>query len=248
MYYYKQPANEKLGVFINMLYLIKRKIQSKLYKIRLKKQKNVLFKKKAVTDINTIYEGYNKINPYSCLLKSYIGKYSYMNSRSKLTGVKIGRFTSIGPNVKNLLGRHPSTGFVSTHPVFYSLRKQVGCTFVKTQKFDEGAFADEEGKYANIIGNDVWIGANSIIIAGVKIGDGAIVASGSIVTKDVEPYTIVGGVPAKVIKYRFKKEDIDFLLKLKWWERDDKWIKDNAELFEDINLFKTTFEKNKLEI
>lgn len=74
------------------------------------------------------------------------------------------------------------------------------------------------------IGNDVWIGQNAVIMDGVKIGDGAIVAAGAVVTKDVAPYAIVGGVPAKLIKYRFDEATIKDLLRLKWWELSDKEI------------------------
>ena len=70
------------------------------------------------------------------------------------------------------------------------------------------------------IGNDVWIGLNATILDGVTIGDGAIVAAGAVVTKDVPPYAVVAGVPAKIIKYRFTESQIDFLLKFRWWEKD----------------------------
>lgn len=80
-----------------------------------------------------------------------------------------------------------------------------------------------------IIGNDVWIGYNATILAGVHIGDGAIIATNATVTKDVEPYTIVGGNPAKEIRKRFTKEEIERLLKLKWWDRDIGWITNNVK-------------------
>jgi tetrahydrodipicolinate N-succinyltransferase len=82
-----------------------------------------------------------------------------------------------------------------------------------------------------IIGNDVWIGANAVILDKVKIGDGAVIAAGAIVSKDVKPYTIVGGIPAKPIKKRFSEEEIEKLLEFKWWEKDIRWIRENYELF-----------------
>jgi serine acetyltransferase len=85
------------------------------------------------------------------------------------------------------------------------------------------------------IGNDVWIGANAIIKSGIKIGDGAIVASGAVVTKDVAPYSIIGGVPAKHLKYRFSDSQILFLKSLKWWDKDLEWLKSNKALFTDID-------------
>ena len=90
-----------------------------------------------------------------------------------------------------------------------------------------------------IIGNDVWIGAKSTIMSGVKIGDGVIIAAGALVTKDVEPYSVVGGNPAKHIKYRFDEEQIVDLLKIKWWEWNEDMIKEEAMLLwsRDINFF-----------
>ena len=87
-----------------------------------------------------------------------------------------------------------------------------------------------------IIGNDVWIGANAIIADDVKIGNGAVVAANSFVNVDVPDYAIVGGTPAKILKYRFSTEEIEFLLKLKWWEKDIFWLEDNKELMLDVEL------------
>ena len=85
------------------------------------------------------------------------------------------------------------------------------------------------------IGNDVWIGANVTIVNGVTIGDGAVIGANSIVTKDIPPYSIYGGVPAKCIRMRFEQNQIDFLLKLKWWNMDEEWIRSNSLLFSDVN-------------
>lgn len=80
----------------------------------------------------------------------------------------------------------------------------------------------------------MWIGANVLAIAGIKIGDGAIVAAGSVVTKDVPPYAIVGGVPAKIIRYRFTDEQIKDLLNMQWWNKGEAWIRSHAEYFDDV--------------
>lgn len=98
-----------------------------------------------------------------------------------------------------------------------------------------------------VIGNDVWIGNNATIMQGVKIGDGAIIGTNSLVTKDVEPYTIVGGNPAREIRKRFDEETIKFLLQLKWWDWDVKKITDNLDLITsaNINELKGIYEKNK---
>lgn len=90
------------------------------------------------------------------------------------------------------------------------------------------------------IGNDVWIGANALIVDNITIGDGAIVAAGAIVTKNVEPYMIVGGMPATPIKKRFSDEQIEKLLRIKWWDKNLEWLKANHRLFHDPEKFFTT--------
>ncbi|MDR1089633.1 MAG: CatB-related O-acetyltransferase [Prevotella sp.] len=89
-----------------------------------------------------------------------------------------------------------------------------------------------------IIGNDVWIGENATILAGVKIGDGAIIGAQSIVASDVEPYTIVGGNPAKPIRKRFEKETIDFLLNLEWWDWSIEKIKQSIDVLSNADIEK----------
>ena len=107
-----------------------------------------------------------------------------------------------------------------------------------------GADKDTFSKGEVYIGNDVWVGARAVILSGVTIGDGAVIAAGSVVTKDVPPYAIVGGVPARLIKYRFSTEIIINLMKIKWWEWNDKVVYKNIDNFYlDINDFLKKFKK-----
>jgi virginiamycin A acetyltransferase len=140
-----------------------------------------------------------------------IGDYTYINEYTRIdtNTSKIGKYCSISHNVKIGMGPHP-LDFVSTSPVFYS--KVRG--FVNKDIYDE-----YKDKGYTEIGNDVLIGTNSIILAGVNIGTGAIVAAGSVVVEDVEPYSVVGGNPAKLIKKRFNNNMINKLLKCKWWDK-----------------------------
>lgn len=93
------------------------------------------------------------------------------------------------------------------------------------------------------IGNDVWIGANVVLMPGVKIGDGAILGAGAVVTKNVEPYAIVGGVPARLIRYRYPQEMREAFLRIKWWDWPLEKIEENLELFYQPELFCKRFDK-----
>lgn len=164
-----------------------------------------------------------------------IGYGSYIGERSCLNAV-IGRYCSISSDVKTISGTHPTTGFVSTHPCFFSTKKQAGFTYVTEDLFNEEIFVDSE-RHLVQIGNDVWIGSNVLILPGVHIGDGAVIAAGAVVTKDVEPYSIVGGVPAKIVRYRFESKEIrNKLSEIKWWNMPQSWIQEHADLFKDVDL------------
>jgi len=192
-------------------------------------------------------EGSNYFGDGTVFTSSELGFGSYISEFSYFQKTKIGRYTSIGPNVRCVFGKHPSHTFVSTHPSFFSTRKQVGFSYTDTQLFQE--FADPvipNTDFTIAIGNDVWIGANVAILDGVTIGDGAIIAANALVNKDIEPYSIYGGVPAKHIKKRFEQNEIDFLMQLKWWDKPKKWIENASIYFNDISILKTKYENNEL--
>jgi len=151
-----------------------------------------------------------RIFPNCMLRNASMGAYSYASARSSLFEVAVGRYSSLGDNLVTSPGEHPS-GWLSTSASFYQDYFEQGL---------EPAPVDFEVHGRVTIGNDVWIGSRVAISGGVTIGDGAIVALGAVVTRDVEPYTIVGGVPAKPIRRRFDDRLIDGLLAFQWWRFD----------------------------
>lgn len=203
-----------------------------------------LLKKKNFEHTDYFYifdnEGYNKEDIYykGCKIGRYTYGYKELLQYYPIAS-SIGRYCSINRSAK-IWNNHP-TDYVSTHPMldyrmFYAWDKQEEREeyIRKYGKYFENA-KYEDSKLRNnrpvTVGNDVWIGANVVILPGVVIGDGAILAAGAVVNKDVEPYTIVGGVPAKQIKKRFSDEMIDKFLKIKWWDWSIKEIENNIELF-----------------
>ncbi|GAM69538.1 galactoside O-acetyltransferase [Vibrio sp. JCM 19236] len=203
----------------------------------------IKFRHKAIISLsssvssNSVFEGMNKLYP-NCIFDGELGKGTYIGPRSEIYG-KVGRFTSIGPDVKVIKGTHPYTfPFASTSPVFYSVVKQNGYSFTNKQLFNETLSMAENGDYSVIIGNDCWIGDRVIILGGVTIGDGAVILAGAIVTKDVEPYAIVGGLPAKPLKFRYDKLTIKQLLDFKWWNKSENWLQENIHLMNNLKEMK----------
>ena len=190
-----------------------------------------LFGQNTTIDSKAKFEGMNRLSDGSVFLNSSMGYASYVSDHSFIKNTVIGRYTCIANEVMTVAGNHP-VSFASVHPAFYSVAQEL--SYVKQSKFKDFNYLDSEKRISVEIGNDVWIGARATILEGITIGDGAVVAAGAIVTKDVPPYAIVGGVPAKIIKYRFDEETIQKLLKLKWWEKDRAWIKSHAGDFDDV--------------
>jgi acetyltransferase-like isoleucine patch superfamily enzyme len=193
-----------------------------------------------------IFGGCNIIHGGTTLVKTQIGRYTYVGGNCLFGSTTIGSFCSIAGEVVAGLGTHPPE-FVSTHPVFFSAktaarfwpefnRRHNGPPTGGTPLVVEMGRRFQEGAPV-VVGNDVWIGYRAIILDGITVGDGAIVAAGAVVTKDVEPYSIVAGVPAKHLRYRFPPETIKELLKIKWWDRDIAWIKEHSSTFTNIDEF-----------
>lgn len=160
--------------------------------------------------------------------KKCIGEYTYglpqIFKLEKSSELEIGKFCSIANNVKIFLDGEHETSNISTYPFGY----YKGFTTKKRYQ------VKSKGKIT--IGNDVWIGYGVTILSGVNIGDGAVIGACALVIKDVAPYTIVGGIPAKIIKKRFDDKTIEKLLQIKWWNWSDKKIQKNIEILQNNNI------------
>lgn len=174
-----------------------------------------------VHETSVIYAG-------SELIASSVGRYSYVGYDCKLDHCRLGAFCSLSDHIFIGGAEHPQQ-WVSTSPVFQNVRNSG-----PTKRF---ARYDVPACKETVIGSDVWIGHGVTIKAGVQIGHGAIIGSGAMVTKDVPPYAIVGGVPAKVIRYRFEEEKREALMASRWWELPEERLEQLASYFKDVDTF-----------
>lgn len=165
----------------------------------------------------------SKIESGSTIVNSTMSRHSFCGYDCSILNCNIGAFCSIASRVSIGGVRHPIE-FVSTSPVFLSHKDSV------KEKF---AGHDYLPAVRTIVGNDVWIGEGVLIKAGVTIGDGSVVGMGAVVTKDVAPYSIVGGNPARLIRLRFEQEIVDALLRMKWWELPDSELQRLGPAFND---------------
>lgn len=173
--------------------------------------------------------GSSVFEPKSILFKkikisnSTIGKYTYFAGQGCVNNASVGKFCSIADGVKIGVGLHP-IDLLSTHPA----------TFSKSTIFPYRLFSQEKAVTEServTIGNDVWIGLNAIVLDGVTVGNGAVIAAGSVVSKNVDDFAIVGGVPAKLIKYR--KSINDSLDGRQWWDLDEIELKSYLQKVSD---------------
>ena len=182
--------------------------------------KKILFKDISIFafwDKSSTFTRYTSLQRKAKLMNSHVERTSRICINTELFNTTVGKFTIIARNCVVGLGAHP-TNTLSPHSIFY---KRNRWKWHDDWCIDTGF---RESDKPIVIGNGVWIGMRCLILDGVTIGDGAIVAAGAVVTKDVPPFAVVGGVPARVLKYRFSHEIIDRLLEIKWWNLPDEEI------------------------
>lgn len=170
---------------------------------------------------------YVRIDRNNYIWHTNMGKHSYTGKNTSVIATDVGKFVSISWNV-SIGGANHDYLKPSTHSFVYNdydnLRPKNGKGYDRFAK-------------PCIIKNDVWIAANSVVVRGVTIGNGAVVGAGAVVTKDVPDYAIVGGTPARVIKYRFDSDTIELLNKICWWNWSDDQIRENYDYFcEDVSM------------
>jgi len=188
------------------LFMLKRKFSTSTLHFGVKINKKCQLGKNSVIFSNTV------------LINSTIGDYSYIQKNSEVVNTEIGKFCSIASGVSIGLANHP-THLLSTSPIFYDNSQPLPFFFT-----DKKYQVTPPPK--TIIASDVWIGQGAMIKAGVRVGIGAVVGAGAVVTKDVKPYSIVAGVPARHVKYRFDELLREDLVESKWCElKDEELIK-----------------------
>jgi acetyltransferase-like isoleucine patch superfamily enzyme len=171
---------------------------------------NVKIDKGCSVDKDSIIDKFVHILENTTINNSKIKSYSYVGCNCLIQNTTIGKFCSIANDVKMGLGNHPLDSF-STSTIFYQKNN--------TLNININSHIKNITEYKSItIGNDVWIGASVIILDGICIGNGAVIGANAVVTKDIPPYAIVGGTPAKIIKYRFSDSEIKNLVSSGWWD------------------------------
>jgi phosphonate metabolism protein (transferase hexapeptide repeat family) len=161
-----------------------------------------------------------------------LGDYSYLGQRCMVADAEIGRFCAVAANVRIGAPNHPM-GRIAQHRFTYCPEY-----YFDDAARDAGFFAHRHDNRV-VIGNDVWIGHGVIVLPGVTVGDGAVLAAGAVVSRDVEPYAVVGGAPARMIRHRFTPELARRLQAIAWWDWPDEVLRERLDAFqsEDVEAF-----------
>lgn len=175
----------------------------------------------------------SKIESGTTFYFSKMAKYSFCGYDCEILHADIGSFTSIANGVVIGGGRHPME-WVGMSPVFYEGRDSVKAKFSTHAR---------EAPWRTCIGHDVWIGRSAILLPGVSVGDGAVVGAGAVVTKPVEPYAIVAGNPARLIRYRFSEDIVARLQAIQWWSLDEQRLHQLGPYFNDVEKFLAVVER-----
>jgi phosphonate metabolism protein (transferase hexapeptide repeat family) len=173
---------------------------------------------------------WTEIGPHTHMAETSFGAYSYCAGDNQIIYAEVGRFCSIASHVRINPGNHPMDR-VTQHHMTYR-RAQYGFA-----ERDDGDFFAWRRAHRCVIGHDVWIGHGAIILPGVTVGTGAVVAAGAVVSRDVPPYTIVGGVPARPIRPRFPAPLAERLLRIAWWEWDRATLEARFDELNDVERF-----------
>lgn len=191
----------------------------------------------ALVDRRSVISTRVRVNRFAKLSGTTIQSYSYVGPRTQVANADIGKFCSISWDCNIGLASHYLYS-LSTSPIFFQKQNGTGSSWVGREI--------PEHLPRTIIGSDVWIGARAILLAGIKVGHGGVIGAGAVVTKDVPPYAITVGTPARIIGYRFPEEVIQTLLKKRWWECSDHEIRSRLHIFQkdqfdltDIDLIPT---------
>lgn len=176
---------------------------------------------------DSILGEYTFVGARTSVFESSLGDYSYVVNDSSIAYSQIGKFCSIGAQTRLNPGNHPMWRAAQHHFTYRSVAYDLGLE-------DDAEFFDWRRGHAVVLGHDVWIGHGATVMPGVTVGTGSVVGAGAVVTKDVAPFTIVGGVPAKTIRLRFEKDLIEGLLDLAWWDWEHDKLKEHLRDFREL--------------
>jgi acetyltransferase-like isoleucine patch superfamily enzyme len=193
---------------------------------------------RAHIDINSTIEKNVALFDGATLINSSVGAFSYAQSNSIIVNASIGKFCSIASDVKIGMAEHPLI-WVSTSPVFYDMSQPLPMALTE----EKNHFGQQ---IQTSIGSDVWIGQGAIVKSGVSISVGSVIGAGSVVTKDIAPYTIVAGNPARPIRQRFSQEISDALSTSRWWDLDSEILRELSVYFKTPEIFLSELQRRNL--